>query len=165
MVLGTRWKHSFSMFNLRFLVRVVLLMVVQLQRHRVTNFADVSGIAVGSSGVYATEFGSTHNLTNVEHWEEEGQSHKGSMSTAKLEKALGDMSQGDSMSPCELKKTLEELGEEEEVSKEECHPVPDVEKLVAIPEASLEQSSARRRKCRAGRLMRWLLHRSSIAKH
>jgi hypothetical protein len=67
------------------------------------------------------------------------------MSTMELEKVLGNMSQGESMSLGELKKALDELGEEEEVSKKEHHPVLIVEKLAAIPEASPEQSSARRR--------------------
>jgi hypothetical protein len=46
------------------------------------------------------------------------------------------------MSSAKLKKALEELGEEEEVSKEESFNLPNVDQLVAVPEASLEQSSA-----------------------
>jgi hypothetical protein len=70
------------------------------------------------------------------------------MSTEDLEKALRNFSQGESMSLRELKRALEELGEDEEVSKEE-GPVSDVKKLAAIPEVSLEQSSVRRSKRRA----------------
>jgi hypothetical protein len=54
------------------------------------------------------------------------------------------------MSSDELKKALEELGEEEEVSKEESLAVSGVNNLAAIPGASPEQTSARRSKCRAG---------------
>jgi hypothetical protein len=53
------------------------------------------------------------------------------------------------MSTAELKKALEELGAEEEVSKESLT-VPDVNILAAIPEASPEQMSARRSKHQAG---------------
>jgi hypothetical protein len=60
------------------------------------------------------------------------------MGIAELEKALGDMSQGESMSSGKLKKAMEELGEEEEVSKEESLNVPNVEQLATIPEALLE---------------------------
>jgi Mg-chelatase subunit ChlI len=130
----------------------------------VTKFAEVSDIVAGSSGVYDAGFGLAHNLTNVDHREDDRQSQERSMNTAELEKALGNMSQGESMSSSELKKALEELGEEEEVSKEECHPVPDVEKLAAIPEASLEQSSARA-SAGPGWLMRRLQLQPSVAKH
>jgi hypothetical protein len=54
------------------------------------------------------------------------------------------------MSLAELKKALEELGEEEEVSKEEGLAVPDANNLAAIHGASPEQTSARRSKHRAG---------------
>jgi hypothetical protein len=115
----------------------------------VTKFAEVSGVAADSSGVYVPRFGQDHNQANADIREEDGHSQEGSMSTAELEKALGNLSQGESMSSGELKKAMGELGEEEEVSKEECLPVPDVKKLAAIPKASPEQSSARRSKRRA----------------
>jgi hypothetical protein len=54
------------------------------------------------------------------------------------------------MSSGELKKALEELGEEDVDNKEGSLHVPDAEKLVAIPEASSGQTSARRSKRRVG---------------
>jgi hypothetical protein len=60
-----------------------------------------------------------------------------------------EMSQGEAMSSAELRKAMEEIGEEEEVSKEDGHEAPGVEQLAAILEASPELSSVRRSKCRA----------------
>jgi hypothetical protein len=54
-----------------------------------------------------------------------------------------DSSQTDSLDTNELEMALKEWGDEAETSKH-----PSAEQLVAIPEASREQSSARRSKCR-----------------
>jgi hypothetical protein len=61
-----------------------------------------------------------------------------------------ESSQGEAMSSAKLRKALEEIGEEEEVSKEDGRGTMGVEQLAAIPEASSELSSVRRSKRRAG---------------
>jgi hypothetical protein len=59
-----------------------------------------------------------------------------------------ELSQEEAMSSAELKRALEEIGDEEEVSKEVEGSALGVEQLAAIPEASLDMSSARRSKRR-----------------
>jgi hypothetical protein len=61
-----------------------------------------------------------------------------------------ELSQGEAMSSAKLRKALEEIGEEEEVSKEDGRGAMGVEQLATIPEASSELSSVRRSKRRAG---------------
>jgi hypothetical protein len=56
-----------------------------------------------------------------------------------------DSSQTDSMDTNELEMALKEWGDEEEISKH-----PSIEEMAAIPEASSEQSAARRSKRRVG---------------
>jgi hypothetical protein len=70
---------------------------------------------------------------------------------SEVEKEL-ELSQGEAMSSTELGKALEEIGEEEEVSKEDGSEVHGVEQLAAIPEALLYSSSVRRSKRRAGKV-------------
>jgi hypothetical protein len=61
-----------------------------------------------------------------------------------------EMSQGEEMSLAEQRKAMEEIGEEEEVSKVDGIEALGVEQLAAIPEASPELSSVWRSKRRAG---------------
>jgi hypothetical protein len=123
----------------------------QVGGHKVSTFyIQMSDMLDGGCGavvpkgstVHGEELSSIQRMAEVGQVVDDVQSQEGSMSTPKLEKALGDLSQGESMSSAELKKALEELGEEEEVSKEESFNLPNVDQLVAVPEASLEQSSA-----------------------
>jgi hypothetical protein len=80
-----------------------------------------------------------------EHVAQEVQGQEDSMGNSELENEP-EMSQGEAMSLVEFRKALEEIGEEEEVSKEDDSEASRVEELAAIPEASLELSSVKRRK-------------------
>jgi hypothetical protein len=84
-----------------------------------------------------------------EHVAQEVQGQEDSMGNSELENEP-EMSQGEAMSLVEFRKALEEIGEEEEVSKEDDSEASRVEELAAIPEASLELSSVKRRKRWAG---------------
>jgi hypothetical protein len=64
---------------------------------------------------------------------------------SEVEKGM-ELSHEEAMSSAELKRALEEIGDEEEVSKDDRN-APGVEQLAAIPEASPDMSSARRSKC------------------
>jgi hypothetical protein len=61
-----------------------------------------------------------------------------------------DLSLGEEMSSAELRRAMEEIGEEEEMSKVDGMGVPGMEQLAVIPEASPELSSTRRSKRKAG---------------
>jgi hypothetical protein len=65
-----------------------------------------------------------------------------------VEKGM-ELSHKEAMSSAELKWALEEIGDEEEVTKEDNWNAPRVEQLAAIPEASPDMSSMRRSKRRA----------------
>jgi hypothetical protein len=140
--------HKAAMFLLNVHTSVPGEVSVTAPPTEVTKAAKETGVVDESSGVFVAGSDDVHNQAEADFREEDGQSQEGSMSIEDLEKALQDFSQGESMSLRELKRALEELGEDEEVSKEE-EPVPDVKKLAAIPEVSLEQSSVRRSKRRA----------------
>jgi hypothetical protein len=103
---------------------------------------SADGLHVGSAGKWAE--GGAENVGAA--FESLGQEASGGFS--KVEKGMV-LSREEAMSSAELARAAEETGDEEEVTKEDDWKAPGVEQLAAIPEASLDMSSARTSKRRA----------------